>query len=140
MNGSLLVQFAFVTVLISGGAYYYSFRKNSAGMLNLARYAYHLTTVLILAFSALLLYYILTHQFQFTYVWNYSSTDLPTPLLVSTFYAGQEGSFSLWTVYTAIIGIFLMQYTSKKGFEPTVMFVWSLVLTFLLLMLIVKNP
>ncbi|TLY33444.1 MAG: cytochrome C biogenesis protein, partial [Ignavibacteria bacterium] len=95
---------------------------------------------MVMGFCTLLLYFILTHQFQYTYVWNYSSTDLPTPLLVSTFYAGQEGSFSLWTLYTSIIGIILMQYTSRKNYEVEVMFVWSMILSFLLLMLIVKNP
>ncbi len=140
MIGVILVKVAFVAVLISTGAYYFSFRKNSIESLSIARYAYHFTAALIMLFSALLMYFILTHQFQYSYVWNYSSSDLPTPLLISTFYAGQEGSFSLWALYTAITGIVLMQYASKKGYESTVMFVWSLVLTFLLLMLIVKNP
>jgi cytochrome c-type biogenesis protein CcmF len=94
----------------------------------------------VLGFCSLLLYLILTHQFQYTYIWNYSSTDLPTPLLVSTFYAGQEGSFSLWALYTTIIGVALMQYSSKRSYESEVMFVWSMILSSLLLMLIVKNP
>ena len=140
MIGSLLVTFAFVSVLVSGIAYYYTFRKQSLQYLHLARYAYHFATTLVMSFCALLIYLILTHQFQYTYVWNYSSTDLPTSLLISTFYAGQEGSFSLWALYTAIIGVILLQYTSKKNYEPEVMFVWSLILSFLLLMLIVKNP
>src|SRR5437762_2873275 len=42
--------------------------------------------------------------------------------------------------YTSIIGVILMHYTSKKNYEAEVMFVWSLILSFLLLMLIVKNP
>src|SRR5260221_655786 len=93
-----------------------------------------------MSFCTLLIYFILTHQFQYAYVWNYSSTDLPTPLLISTFYAGQEGSFSLWTLYASIIGVILMQYTSRKNYEPEVMFVWTMIVSFLLLMLIVKNP
>jgi cytochrome c-type biogenesis protein CcmF len=140
MLGSILIKIAFGTVLLSAGAYYYSFRKNSLEALSIARYAYNGTVMLVMSCSALLMYYILTHQFQYTYVWNYSSTNLPTPLLISTFYAGQEGSFSLWTLYTCVIGIILMQYTSRKGYETAVMFIWSLILTFLLLMLIVKNP
>ena len=140
MLGSVLVKFAFVSILISGGAYYFTFRKGSSQYLQLARYAYHGTVAAVLMFCATLIYLILTHQFQYTYVWNYSSTDLPTPLLISTFYAGQEGSFSLWTLYTSIIGVILMHYTSKKNYEAEVMFIWSLILTFLLMMLIVKNP
>ena len=128
MLGSILVRVAFGTVLLAAGSYYYSFRKRSLESLTVARYAYLGTVMLVLSYSALLMYFILTHQFQYTYVWNYSSTNLPTPLLISTFYAGQEGSFSLWALYTTIIGIFLMQYTSRKGYETPVMFIWSLVL------------
>jgi cytochrome c-type biogenesis protein CcmF len=140
MIGSVLVQIAFGAIVLSGGAYFVAFRKGSATALNVGRYAFHTTAALVLAFSALLLYLILTHQFQYTYVWNYSSTDLPTPLLISTFYAGQEGSFTLWALYTTIIGVFLLEYTSRKHYEVEVMMIWSLIMTFLLLMLIVKNP
>ncbi|MBI4548880.1 MAG: cytochrome c biogenesis protein CcsA [Ignavibacteriae bacterium] len=140
MIGSILVKFAFLSILVSGAAYYYTLRKQNTQYLHLARYAYHFSTTLVMSFCALLIYVILTHQFQYTYVWNYSSTELSTPLLISTFYAGQEGSFSLWGLYTAIIGVILLQYTSKKNYEAEVMFVWSLILSFLLLMLIVKNP
>src|SRR3989338_5235762 len=57
-----------------------------------------------------------------------------------SFYAGQEGSFTLWALYTSLIGVFLMQYSMKKDYEPEVMSIYSLILSFLLLMLIVKNP
>ncbi len=140
MTGSIFVQGAFAAALLAAGSYYYSYRTRSTSYLSIARYAYHAATVLVMTFCALLIYLILTHQFQYTYVWNYSSTDLPTPLLISTFYAGQEGSFSLWALYTSIIGIFLLSYTSKKNYELEVMSIWSLILSFLLLMLIVKNP
>src|SRR5208283_2527868 len=140
MIGSILVRVAFVSIIISGASYFYSFKKASSQLLVVGRNAYRLTATLVLSFCAYLVYLILTHQFQYTYVWNYSSTDLPKPLLISTFYAGQEGSFSLWTLYTTIIGIILMQYTSRKHYEAEVMFVWSMILSFLLLMLLVKNP
>src|SRR5512135_3233470 len=140
MIGSVLVKIAFAAILLSGGAYFVAFRRGDHAALQVGRYAFHTAAALVLAFSALLLQLILTHQFQYTYVWNYSSTDLPTPLLVSTFYAGQEGSFTLWALYTTIIGVFLMEYTSRKEYEVEVMMIWSLILSFLLLMLIVKNP
>ncbi len=140
MLGSILVRLAFAAILTTGGAYYYAFRKGNPSSLNLARYAYTFTVAMVLSFCSLLLYLILTHQFQYTYVWSYSSTDLPTPLLISTFYVGQGGSFSLWALYTTIIGVILIQYTSRRKYEAEVMFVWSMILGFLLLMLIVKNP
>ncbi len=140
MIGEIFVKLAFTAVLVACGGYYYTFTRGNARSLNVARYAYHTGAVLILSFCSYLLYLILTHQFQYTYVWNYSSTDLPTPLLISTFYAGQEGSFSLWTLYTTIIGVALMGYCAKRGYESEVMFVWTMILSALLLMLLVKNP
>ena len=105
MLGSILVKVAFVSTLVSCFAYLTTSRKQRDQYLSLARLAYSTAVALVLSFCALMLYFILTHQFQYTYIWNYSSTDLPTPLLVSTFYAGQEGSFSLWALYTTIIGV-----------------------------------
>ena len=83
---------------------------------------------------------LLTHQFQYTYVWNYSALDLPSALLVSTFYVGQEGSFMLWTMYTCIIGLMLMVYSQKHHYESSVMGIYSAIASFLILLAVVKNP
>jgi cytochrome c-type biogenesis protein CcmF len=99
--------------------------------------------MLVISASTLLLYFILTHQYQYDYVYNYSNSDLPTGLLLSTFWAGQEGSFLLWILMTALIGIGVQSYTEKRGdLEPRVMMVFTLVTTFLLIMIcpLLKNP
>jgi cytochrome c-type biogenesis protein CcmF len=140
MVGSIIIKLSFAAALFSFFCYWYSYRKRNEAYLPFARMGFHGAVLGVLVSSAYLLYLILTHQFQYTYVWNYSSTDLPLPLLVSTFYAGQEGSFTLWTLYTVVLGIFLMQYSIKTGYEREVMSVYSLILSFLLLMLVVKNP
>jgi len=140
MVGSIIIKLAFAAALFASFCYWYSFRKKNDIYLPFARVGFHIAVFGVLISSALLLFFILTHQFQYTYVWSYSSTDLPLPLLVSTFYAGQEGSFMLWTLFTVILGIFLMQYSIRKGYEKEVMAVYSLILSFLLLMLVVKNP
>ncbi|MDZ4803946.1 MAG: cytochrome c biogenesis protein CcsA [Candidatus Eisenbacteria bacterium] len=78
---------------------------------------------------------VLTHQYQYSYVYRYSSNDLPLHFLVSTFWAGQEGTFLLWALYTAVLGIFVI-ITGKK-FESGVMS-FVLVLQIFLLMILVK--
>lgn len=140
MIGGILVKLAFISCLLSVMFYYQNHRRGEVGALKYGRLFFHATATLVMAISAILLYLIITHQFQYTYVWSYSSVDLSLPLLISTFYAGQEGSFMLWTLFTALIGIFLLQDSSKKGYEPQVMSVFGLILSSLLLMLIVKNP
>jgi cytochrome c-type biogenesis protein CcmF len=140
MLGSILVHVAFVTCLASIVSNLLYRSRKTQGFLLSARALYLMTVVTILATAAFFLSLILTHQFQYTYVWSYSSRDLSLPLLVSTFYAGQEGSFMLWTLYTSIIGIFLLRNSSKNGYEPEVMSVYGLVLLALIVMITVKSP
>ena len=135
-----LIRIGLVAALCAAFFYYQVHRRASPRMLRLARNSYHLATLLLMSAAAFLLYLILQHQFMFKYVWEYSSTSLSLPLLISTFYAGQEGSFALWALYTSIIGIFLMVYSSRRDYEAEAMSVYSLILAFLLLMLVVKNP
>ena len=140
MLGSILVVAAFAACGGSVVSYALHLRKEGPAAASTARYLYLLSGVLVLAISAHLLTLIINHQFQYTYVWSYSSRDLPLPLLISTFYAGQEGSFMLWTLFTAIIGIFLLRSTARSGYETEVMAVYGLIQTTLLLMLVVKSP
>jgi len=139
MLGRFLIYIAFASSLFATIGYYLSF-KGRKSLIQKARLSYHISAIFVILASAFLLYLILTHQFQYTYVWSYSSTDLSTPLLISTFYAGQEGSFMLWTFYTAVLGLFLMSYSRRNGYEAEVMSVYSLVKVLLLLILVVKSP
>ncbi|HTP81285.1 MAG TPA: cytochrome c-type biogenesis CcmF C-terminal domain-containing protein [Bacteroidota bacterium] len=140
MIGGIIIKIAFALSLLASFLYFRAQRSGRAGELRLARTSFHFAVMALMAAFATLVYLILTHRFEFTYVWNYSSTTLPLPLLLSTAYAGQEGSFMLWALYSSIIGIFLLQYSARKGYEAEVMSVFSLIISFLLLMLIVKNP
>jgi cytochrome c-type biogenesis protein CcmF len=138
--GTVLVEIAFAAAVFSTIAYFLSFRRKEEKWAVRGRYGFYVDALGTFASAALLMYFILTHQFQYTYVWSYSSTSLATHFLISTFYAGQEGSFMLWALYTAVIGLVLMQYSAKKGYEAEIMAVFGLIEVFLLLMLIIKNP
>ncbi|HLF19617.1 MAG TPA: cytochrome c biogenesis protein CcsA [Bacteroidota bacterium] len=140
MIGSIIIKIGFLSAIAAAFFYYRAHRNQKHQDIMFGRFSFHAAVLSQMAACVIMLYLILTHQFQFTYVWNYSSSDLSLPLLISTFYAGQEGSFMLWALYTSIIGIFLLQYCSKKDYEPEVMSVYSLILTFLMTMLIFKNP
>lgn len=142
MIGNILNSIAFIAAITSAIIYFLNFR-GFQNTLNFARIAFHTMATSTILASVFLLYLILTHQFQYKYVYSYSDTSLPLGLLISTFYAGQEGSFLLWALWMAIIGVILQQYSAARGdLEPRVMSVYSLVLSFLLLMItpLVKNP
>ncbi len=140
MIGSIIVKITFAAAIGASILYFMQHRKASPEILRIARVLYLISVVGIVTVAGMLLSLILTHQFQYYYVWSYSSTDLPLSLLISTLYAGQEGSFLLWAVFTGIIGLFLLRYSSKKGYEPEFMFIYSAIFTVLILMLVVKNP
>ncbi len=142
MIGNILTSIAFIAALTSAIMYYLNY-KGYQNTLNIARIGFHLMATSTILASVFLLYLILTHQFQYKYVYSYSDTSLPLGLLISTFYAGQEGSFLLWALWMAVIGIILQQYSAVRGdLEPRVMSVYSLVQSFLLLMItpLFKNP
>ncbi len=102
--------------------------------LGVARKSFFVMTGAIFINGLHLLYLILTHQFQYNYVKHYSSTDLNIFYLISTFYAGQEGSFMLWMFYGCLFGFFLMK--TAKEYEAPVMTVLSLSQAFLLSMIL----
>ena len=142
MLGSIFLSVALVFSLIAMVMYYLSF-KGYKNTLNIARYSYHGMAIFVIAASTFLWYVILTHQYQYHYVFSYSNNSLNTGLLLSSFWGGQEGSFMLWLLLTSIIGIILLAYSSKRGdLEPRVMTVFTLATTFLLIMVSpwFKNP
>lgn len=142
MIGSIVLSLALASSLIAMVMYYLSF-KGYKNTLNYARIAYHSTAMLVIIAAVLLWRILLTHSYQYEYVFSYSSNDLPLGFLFSTFWGGQEGSFMLWLLFTSIIGIILQNYSSKRDdLEPRVMVIFSLAVTFLLVMVSpwFKNP
>lgn len=142
MIGSLILSIALACSLFSMVMYFLNYRgyKNT---LNFGRMGYHAMALFIIAASTYLEYLILTHDYSFKYVYSYSSNDLHTGILAATFWAGQEGSFMLWLLLTAVVGIILQSYTSKRGdLEPRVMAVFTFATTFLLIMVspLFKSP
>ncbi len=105
-----------------------------------ARIIYYTTSGFVIISSILLMANIIAHNFQIAYIYEYSSKDLPAYLLISSFFAGQEGSFLLWALMLTIIGIPLIRSSSKNELEPQVMAVFTASLFFFLLLLIIKSP
>ncbi len=85
--------------------------------------------------SALLVYLIFTHQFQYYYVFNYTSLDLQAQYLAAAFYSGQEGSFMLWILFSFLVGLALIKWTSVTYRSP-MLFFFSITQFFLLSMLL----
>ena len=150
--GSVSIILAFIATLFSG-FYYFRLMRSEQEIINNkkakknqqpkvkiknARISYYITVILITVASAFLFYLFITYQFQYKYVYGYSSRDLPFGFLISSFWAGQEGSFLFWTLMNALLGILFIK-TSKK-YEAPGMFFFSIIQLFFLAILIKASP
>lgn len=138
--GAFLIALGFSASLVAGVGYGLALRTGAERYYNVARGGFYLMVFSVLFASAVLMYLILGHQFQYHYVWSHSSTNLARPFLVAAFYSGQEGSFMLWTLLTALIGVFVLGYAQRFKYESEAMSVYMLVIALLLLILVVDSP
>lgn len=107
--GTMFIWLSFISALLIPFAYFIVERKPTLAGLKAANglYIFHFSTLLA---SAVVLYYALAnHYFEYSYVWQYSSTDLPFKFIISCFWAGQEGSFMIWAIWQGLLGLFLLR-------------------------------
>ena len=74
MIGSIVLTFALAFSIISMIMYFLNYRgyKNT---LNYGRIAYHGMAVMVIVAAVFLWYFILTHQYQFKYIYSYSNNE-----------------------------------------------------------------
>lgn len=137
--GSFLIQFSTLAAVVSIVAAIAWARGNAAAERGFKAAYYGMTIALAIA-SILLMTAILTHDYRFEYVAGYSSNDLPLLYLIASFWGGQAGTFLLWALMGALIGIPLFR---KRSWEPaTVMAFYVPSILFQLVMMLDKggNP
>ena len=137
--GNLAVFAALVTSLVSLIAYY-RVASAKASSLNSARLWLKFSAACVGVAALTLLVSILRHDFSNGYVYSYSSRSLPLHFLISSFYAGQEGSFLFWVLCTAVLALTVARYSSQRKTEQWVMPVVMGVQSFLLLLVLAKSP
>ncbi|HEY6066584.1 MAG TPA: cytochrome c biogenesis protein CcsA [Thermoanaerobaculia bacterium] len=101
---------------------YFRVDRGRTDLLPVARSAYAAFATSVISASVVLMVLLLQHRFDVAYVNSYSSLDLPRHFLLSTFWAGQEGSFLLWCFWGSLIG--LAVWRSAKEQEAPVMIVY----------------
>jgi cytochrome c-type biogenesis protein CcmF len=94
--------------------------------------------LLVVITSALFLSQIINHNYELEYVYSYSANNLGFGLLLSTFWAGQVGTFLLWLLFAAIAGMFLLKINWEH--KNRLMFFYMLTAVFLVVLLFVKSP
>ncbi len=142
MLGQILIILSLLSGIFSLTMYYFTY-KNYENTYKFANILYNAQFIFVLLASAFLLRTILIHDFSNSYVYEYSSTNLSTGLLLSSFFAGQQGSFLLWLLFGSIIGLFIKKSLSEdENYESSVMIFYLLGLVFLNILLLpgLKDP
>lgn len=131
--GQFCIYLSFVGALFALLSYFFSERSkdefDSKSWLSLGRLGFLLSSAGFLFIFFILFYLILSHKFEYQYVWQHSSTELPLRYVISCFWEGQEGSFLLWAIWHVVLGTVIIKTAGK--FEAGVMFVVCLVQFFL---------
>ncbi len=124
--GHFFVLLSLVASLIATFAFFKATQAEAglkAGWIKLARLAFYVETISVLAIFAALYYIISNHLFEYKYAWQHSSRALQVEYLLSCFWEGQEGSFMLWSFWHCVLGLILI--ARAKKWEAPVMTVVS---------------
>jgi cytochrome c-type biogenesis protein CcmF len=131
--GHFFVVCSLVTALLSAIFYTRAATEQSTER-NLGRILFGLHALSVLGIFTTLFFIIQNHYFEFAYAYEHSSKALPPRYMISCFWEGQEGSFLLWMVWNALLGLVVM--ATAKRWERGVLAIMALsqvVLTAMLL-------
>jgi cytochrome c-type biogenesis protein CcmF len=134
--GHFFVVLAFVTAVFSVIANVFRVKNpvdQSAWKIT-ARSLYITHAVAVFGIFTTLLLMLISHRFEYQYVWQHSKRDMPMNYVLACLWEGQEGSTLLWLFWHSVIGLVLMR--RAKEWEAPVMSVLSLVQVFLSMMLL----
>ncbi|NGP88576.1 heme lyase CcmF/NrfE family subunit [Fodinibius halophilus] len=133
--GKFFINAAFLCSILAVIGYFLYSKKDRDQYFKVSNWLFGLQGLFLAVASGFLMYIILTHQFNFYYVYNYTSSDLQLKYLISAFWGGQEGSFMLWILVSTLLGFGLMKWT-RKPFRGPVLFFLTLTQVFLLSMVV----
>lgn len=118
--GNIVLVLALVMGISGLGCYIYAALRDPSWIVR-ARALTGAMVVCVVVASLFLWSLILTHQFRYSYVTNFTDRSLPTLLLFTTFWGGQAGSFLLWALWSAIFSVVLMLGLRSSPWERYVL-------------------
>jgi cytochrome c-type biogenesis protein CcmF len=137
--GQLAIFAAFAFSLISALSYFFATQSRSSDLkrkawTRLGRISFSVHGISILLTMGLIFYIMLQKHYEYAYVFDHVSDELPFRYLLSAFWEGQEGSFLLWAFWHIVLGWILMAVARK--WEAPVISVISVVQFFIISMLL----
>jgi cytochrome c-type biogenesis protein CcmF len=138
VNIGLLVTFLACGALGVSIVSYFLAARGNLRYLGLGRISYKYFTAFVVLACLLLFYFFLSRDYSYRYVYDYSSSDLSLLYVISAFWAGQQGTYLLWLLLSAILGFYII----KRGRDFTAwgMFFYGLINVFFCVMLVAISP
>ena len=136
--GHILILTSFVAALLSAVAYFFSVKNqdhpDAVSWAKIGRISFYFRGCTLFGLIGLIFYAMYHHMYEYSYVFDHVSEDLPLKYILSAFWEGQEGSFMLWMFWHSILGFILIKTTSKL--ESPVLFTIAVSETILMTMIL----
>lgn len=130
---SLLSLIAFVSAMKSDN------HEKKQDWLRFGSVIFGIHAIGVLVIFASLFYICSHHLYEYMYAYKHASLELESKYLLACIWEGQEGSFLLWALWHALLGVFLLS-NKKEPFNDTwkapVMSIVSVAQFFLMLMIL----
>ncbi len=141
--GYIVLLLALLASLYSAIVFIFGVKGRNQRLVDSARNSLLAACGLVTISVAILVYALLTHDFQIEYVYRYTSSDMSLPYLLSALWAGNDGSLLFWAWLLSIFGTVVVLQKRDVGKElvpyasSIVMFTQAF---FIILLLLVSNP
>lgn len=135
--GQVLTWLSFVAAVVTALAYLAAM-TGRPGAEAVARASFRIQWASLVASVAFLWYVLFTHQYQYQYVASYSSRSMPLYYVYSALWGGQEGTFVMWGMFSACLGMVLIRW--KHPLQMPAMFFLNLPLVLLSLVSVMRGP
>ena len=108
--GHFLIVLAFVASILSAIAYSFNAKKEQYknSWRTIGRTGYIIHGIAIFSVVGMIFYGMYYKFYEYAYVFQHVSDDLPLRYTLSAFWEGQEGSFLLWMMWHIVLGWFLI--------------------------------
>lgn len=114
--GYIALFLALVAAIYSVIAFIFGMRGKHLALIRSARNSLLAVCGLVSVSVAILLYALVTHNFQIEYVAAYTSRDLPPAYLLSALWAGNDGSLLFWGWLLSVFAVVVV--LQKRGVCP----------------------
>jgi cytochrome c-type biogenesis protein CcmF len=119
--GHFFLLLSFVASLLAAIAYFFATQRRETSEAkiwkNIGRISFTFHGLSVFIVIGMIFYIMTNHYYEYHYVWEHVSEDLPMKYIFSAFWEGQEGSFLLWMFWHVVLG-FVLMFTSKSWESP----------------------